>query len=116
MHNFEKLIFWQKAMQLAKDIYLLSVEIPHDERYGLISQMKRSAVSISSNIAEGAGRNTNREFNQFLGIANGSAFELQTQLLLSKELYSMDEKKVDKLLADLHEIQKMMYTFKQNLK
>ena len=116
MHNFEKLLFWQKSMRLTKNIYLVCAEIPHDERFGLISQMKRSAVSICSNIAEGAGRNTNGEFNQFLGIANGSSFELQTQLLLSKELNLLNKEKVDRLLEDLNEIQKMVYTFKQNLK
>lgn len=116
MHNFEKLIFWQKSIQLAKNIYLASAEIPNDEKFGLISQMKRSAVSIPSNIAEGAGRNTNGEFNQFLGIANGSSFELQTQLILTRELNLLKKEKVEKLLIDLNEIQRMIYTFKLNLK
>ncbi len=91
MHNFEKLIFWKKSILLAKHIYIICQEINNDEKYGLISQMKRSAISISSNIAEGSGRNTNKEFNHFLTIALGSAFELQTQLILTKELQLLNE-------------------------
>lgn len=116
MHNFEKLLFWQKSIALAKDIYLICQNISADEKFGLISQMKRSAVSIPSNIAEGSGRNNNKEFNHFLEIALGSAFELQTQLILSKELNLLTEDSVNKILSDLIEIQKMIYGFKQNLK
>ena len=115
MHNFEKLLFWQKSIQLAKEIYLVCSDIPSDEKFGLISQMKRSAVSISSNIAEGAGRNSNKEFNQFLGIANGSSFELQTQIILCRELNLISNEKVAVLLTELNEIQRMIYTFKQTL-
>lgn len=116
MHQFEKLIFWQKSIQLAKNIYLACTEIPHEEKFGLISQIKRAAISIPSNIAEGAGRNSNTEFNHFLGIANGSSFELQTQLILIKELELLNEEKVNVLLSELNEIQKMIYIFKINLK
>lgn len=65
MHQFEKLIFWQKSIQLARNIYLACTEIPYEEKFGLISQIKRAAISIPSNIAEGAGRNSNTEFNHF---------------------------------------------------
>ena len=116
MHNFEKLLFWQKSIVLAKDIYVLCQNISSDEKFGLISQMKRSVVSIPSNIAEGSGRNNNKEFNHFLAIALGSAFELQTQLILSKELNLLSEDSVQKIISDLIEIQKMIYSFKQNLK
>ena len=116
MHNFEKLLFWQKSIELAKQVYVASVEMPSDEKFGLTSQIKRSAVSVPSNIAEGAGRNTNGEFNQFLGIANGSSFELQTQLILCRELNLLNEEKTQNLLSDLNEIQKMIYTFKLNLR
>ena len=77
--------------------------------------MKRCSVSIPSNIAEGSGRNSNKEFNHFLAIALGSAFELQTQLILLKELHLLNEDKVDKLMLDLMEIQKMIYSFKNTL-
>ncbi|WP_073178223.1 four helix bundle protein [Cruoricaptor ignavus] len=115
MHNFERLLFWQKSINLAKEIYLNCDNISAEEKYGLISQMKRNSVSIPSNIAEGSGRNNNKEFNHFLGIAMGSAFELQTQLILAKELQLLNEDCVDKLLSDLIEIQKMIYKFKNNL-
>ena len=78
-------------MNLTEKIYLETSKFPDDERFGLISQMRRSSVSVASNIAEGAGRNSNKEFNQFLGIAQGSAFELETQVLLSKRLKFLSE-------------------------
>ena len=86
MHNFEKLIFGQKSISLAKEIYIACKELSSDEKFGLAYQMKRSAVSIPSNIAEGSGRNNNKEFNHFLAIDLGSAFELQTQLIYLKSL------------------------------
>ncbi len=116
MHNFEKLLFWQKSIVLAKNIYIICKEISNDEKYGLISQIKRSAVSIPSNIAEGSGRNGNKEFNHFLSIALGSAFELQTQLILIKELNLLPEEKISTLLNEVSEIQRMIYSFKNNLK
>lgn len=116
MHNFEKLIFWQKAILLAKEIYLVCQNISADEKFGLISQMKRSAVSIPSNIAEGSGRNSNKEFNHFLAVSLGSAFELQTQVILAKELNLLNQDIVEKIISNLIEIQKMIYAFKNNLK
>ena len=77
---------WQEAMELVKQIYQLTAGFPNDERYGLTSQMRRSSISIASNIAEGAGRSSKREMIQFLMIARGSLAELETQLLLAKEL------------------------------
>jgi len=115
MHNFEKLIFWQKSIELAKQIYFCWENISSDEKFGLISQMKRSAVSIPSNIAEGSGRNSNKEFNHFLAVALGSAFELQTQLILTKELQLLEPGLCNELLSDLVEIQKMIYAFKNKL-
>ncbi|EJL68582.1 four helix bundle protein [Chryseobacterium populi] len=116
MHNFEKLLFWQKSIELAKEIYIICVDLPKDEKFGLISQIKRSVVSIPSNIAEGAGRNSDREFYHFLGIANASSFELQTQLILTRELNLLNTDKVNSLISNLNEIQKMIYSFKSNLK
>lgn len=103
-------------MMLAKEIYLMSTNLPTDEKFGLVSQMKRSAVSIPSNIAEGSGRNSNREFSHFLAIALGSAYELQTQLILTKELNLITDNVVETLISDLIEIQKMIYGFKNTLK
>lgn len=116
MHNFEKLIFWQKSISLAKQVYIVSQKIVESEKFGIISQMKRAVISIPSNIAEGAGRNSNKEFNHFLAIALGSAFELQTQLILAKELDLLSEESVLDLLEDVSEVQKMIYSFKNNLK
>ncbi|PIF45255.1 four helix bundle protein [Chryseobacterium sp. 52] len=116
MHNFEKLLFWQKSIVLAKNVYIICKEISNDEKYGLISQIKRSVVSIPSNIAEGSGRNGSKEFNYFLAIALGSAFELQTQLILVKELHLLPEEKINLLLSEVSEIQRMIYSFKNNLK
>ncbi|AZA98173.1 four helix bundle protein [Chryseobacterium joostei] len=116
MHNFEKLVFWQKSIELAKQVYIICLELPKDEKFGLISQIKRSAISIPSNIAEGAGRNNDTEFYHFLGIANASSFELQTQLILTRELNLLDVEKVNSLISNLNEIQRMIYTFKSNLK
>jgi four helix bundle protein len=86
MHNIQDLKIWHKAIDLCVHIYELSANFPKDERFGLTSQIRRSAVSIPSNIAEGAGRNIKGEFNQFLGIANGSAYELQTQMIIAQKL------------------------------
>ncbi|SFN77659.1 four helix bundle protein [Chryseobacterium oleae] len=116
MHNFEKLLFWQKSIVLAKNVYIICQEISNDEKYGLISQIKRSAVSIPSNIAEGSGRNGSKEFNHFLAVALGSAFELQTQLILVRELNLLPEEKINVLLSEVSEIQRMIYSFKNNLK
>ncbi|MGS0746903.1 four helix bundle protein [Halpernia sp. GG3] len=74
-HRLKELLIWRKSMILAKDVYLLTENIPSTEKLGLISQIRRCAVSIPSNIAEGAGRNNPKEFYQFVGIANGSSFE-----------------------------------------
>jgi four helix bundle protein len=77
---------WKSAMALVKDVYTLTREFPKEEVYGLVSQMRRAAVSIPSNVAEGAARNGAKEFVQFLGMAKGSLSELETRLLISAEL------------------------------
>lgn len=116
MHNFEKLLFWQKSIELVKEVYLVCSDLSSDEKFGLISQIKRSVISIPSNIAEGAGRNNNKEFNHFLGVANASSFELQTQIILTKELELLETSKAENILSKINEIQRMIYTFKNNLK
>ena len=96
-------------MDITEQAYLITSELPKDERFGLTGQIRRSAVSIVSNIAEGAGRNTNGEFRNFLGIANGSANELFTQLLLSVRLKLVTKNKIESLLDEIIEIQKMNF-------
>lgn len=102
-------------MDLVKAIYDLTQDLPVEEKFGLTSQIRRSAVSIPSNIAEGAGRNNIQEFVHFLGIASGSAYELETQLILLAELNYKEEKEISTLIVELSEIQKMIYSFKLKL-
>ena len=86
VHNYEKLIVWQKAMDLVERVYRLTNTFPKEEQYGIISQMRRCAVSIPSNIAEGSRRGTKKDFSHFLVISFGSAGELETQLKIAKRL------------------------------
>ncbi|WP_026755388.1 four helix bundle protein [Sediminibacter sp. Hel_I_10] len=115
MHRFEDLKIWQKAMDITEDCYRVTENFPKKETYGLTSQIRRCAVSIPSNIAEGAGRNTNGEFRQFLGIANGSSFELLTQLYLSKRLNLINEEKVRPIVQEVIEVAKMNYSLQKSL-
>ncbi|MBI6120535.1 four helix bundle protein [Salegentibacter maritimus] len=115
MHNLNDLKVWIKAMDIAEKTYQLSANFPAEEKFGLTSQIRRSAVSVPSNIAEGAGRNTKREFKNFLGIASGSSYELYTQLLLSYRLNLVDEEKVAPILSEVIEVQKMNYALIKSL-
>jgi len=116
MHNFKELIVWQKARKLVKDVYLTISLFPEDEKYGLISQIRRASVSIPANIAEGAGRNTDKDFGRFLDIANGSCFELETLLILAVDLDYLSKSKYDTILNDIEEIQKMIYSLRKKMK
>lgn len=102
-------------MDLCVLVYEISAKFPNDERFGLTSQIRRSSVSIPSNIAEGAGRNTNGEFVQFLGIANGSAYELQTQIIIANKLHLFTTG-LETILDKIDEIQKMCYKLQQTLR
>lgn len=115
MHKVEDLKIWQKSMKLTKLVYNVITKLPSDEKYGLTSQIKRSSISIPSNIAEGAGRNSNKEFKHFLSIANGSAYELQTQLTLTVELNLISKEKIQPIINLIIEIQKMNYAFQKNI-
>lgn len=86
LKSYKELIVWQKSVQLVKEIFLLTENFPRSEIYGIISQMIRAAVAMPSNIAEGYGRYSSKEYRQFFSIAYGSALELETQLIISKEL------------------------------
>ncbi|WP_113662950.1 four helix bundle protein [Pedobacter nanyangensis] len=115
MHNFKDLKVWQKAIDLAVDVYQAMSLLPIDEKYGLISQIKRCTVSISSNIAEGAGRNTDLQFKHFLNISQGSAFELETQLIISNKLGLINDVVAKHLIDQTTEIQKMIYALERKL-
>lgn len=116
MHNLKELIIWNKAIELGTEVYAATSNFPSEEKFGLTSQIRRSAVSVPSNIAEGAGRNSDNEFCHFLGVSNGSSYELQTQLIISRNLGLVDDAKVDPLLDKITEVQKMNYTFQKKLK
>ncbi len=115
MHRFEELKIWQKAMDITEKCYIASKNFPTEEKYGLTSQLRRSAVSIPSNISEGAGRNTNGEFKQFLGIANGSSYELLTQLYLSKRLNLINEENVRPIINEVLEVTRMNFSLQKSL-
>ncbi len=112
-HNFRELKSWKKSRNLVKDIYLISQNFPKVEQFGLISQIRRSAVSIPSNIAEGCGRDTKAQTLQFLDYAHGSACELETQLLLSFDVNYLNEENLSDLLNQVHEIQRTILGFKK---
>lgn len=115
MHNFRELNIWKESMFLAKQIYELTKTFPESEKYGITSQINRSAVSIPSNIAEGSGRNSDGDFKRFLNIALGSAFELETQILLSIEFGFIEKQVVNSNLEKLISIQKMIRGFIKSL-
>jgi four helix bundle protein len=114
-HRFRDLKIWQKAMLIAKLTYQCCADFPGEERFGLTSQMRRAAVSIASNIAEGAGRGTNRDFSQFVSMATGSAYELETQFLLAFEFGYLRPEQVETVMSELSELQRMLYGFQQSL-
>ena len=113
MDNFRNLIVWKRAVDFATDVYRKTENFPRTESYGLTSQIRRSAVSISSNIAEGAGRRSKKVFAYFLGISYGSACELETQLLIAKQLKYIEDQDFELLFNELNEIQKMIYTLEK---
>lgn len=115
MHKVDDLKIWNKAMNLVKQVYLVVIELPSNEKFGLTSQIKRSTISNPSNIAEGAGRNSKKEFKHFLSISNGSCYELQTQLILLIELNLISKDKVQPIIDSCIEIQKMNYSFQKTL-
>ncbi|TYP94744.1 four helix bundle protein [Fodinibius salinus] len=115
MNNFRELDVWKKAVELATRIYQLTDDYPKQEVYGLTSQIRRCTVSISSNIAEGAGRRSEKEFQKFLDIATGSCYELETQLIISNNLQYLNEAEYKNIKGKLIEIQKMIYALRQSL-
>jgi four helix bundle protein len=115
IRDYKDLHVWQKAMELAKQIYLLTNRFPSEEKFGLISQMRRAAVSIPSNIAEGQARNTTGEFIQFLSHADGSSAELDTQLRLSIELGYCSRTDLEEVFRLLTDIQKMLKRVRHSL-
>lgn len=116
MHDYKKLIVWQESVHLVKEVYFITKKFPSEEKFGLVSQINRSAVSVPSNIAEGAGRNTKGEFKNFLGNASGSSYELETQLILAFTLDYISNNDFQKLSNKIDVIQKMIYKLIKSLK
>ena len=113
--HYKELLVWQKGMALAKLVYRLTVRFPREEKFGLTSQIRRAAVSVPSNIAEGQARQSTKEFLQFLSHAEGSLAELETQTLLSVELGFVYKEDVAEILGKIDELQKMLVGLKRKL-
>lgn len=108
MRNFYDYEIWKKAIAITKAIYTLTKKLPESEKYGLLSQMRRAAISISSNIAEGSSRSSDKDFARFLEISIGSSFELETQVIIGKEISYFKDDDIKDLLEDLHCLQKQI--------
>lgn len=114
--NYKELDMWQRGMDLCEEVYRVSKDFPKEELYGLVSQMRRSAVSISGNIAEGFARKSNPDFRRFLTIAKGSLIELETYIELSKRFHYLPNETTSNLLEMTTIIGKMITKFVQNMR
>ena len=110
-HNFKNLNIWKRSRKLVKDVYLTTKTFPPEEKFGLVSQMNRAAISIPSNIAEGCGRGTDAQLVYFLDIANGSNCELETQFYLAYDIGFISEKALNKLTDEITQIRRMIISF-----
>jgi four helix bundle protein len=115
MHNYRDLKIWQRSMDLAVNVYNIVDTFPKEEKYGLSAQIKRSAVSIPSNISEGAGRATNKQFKYFLEVAMGSNNELQTQLELAVRFNYISQKTTELIIHEASKVYKMTLSFYNTL-
>ena len=111
MHNFRELKIWQRSMDFAVSMYRLVADFPSDEKYGIVSQIRRCAVSVPSNISEGAGRATNRQFRHFLEIAMGSLNELQSQTEIAYRLLYLKKEVFESVMDESTRLQKMIRVF-----
>lgn len=114
-HNYKKLLIWQKAMDLVVNTYQLLKKFPKEEMYQLNSQIKRASVSVPSNIAEGSGRKTEKEFSYFLFVAHGSACELDTQLNLSQRFGYISEEEYVFISKEIEEVKIMLLSFERKI-
>lgn len=116
MHNFKELKVWKKAIDFVIEIYKLSDNFPDKEKFGIISQLRRAAVSVSCNISEGAGKSSNKDFNRFLEIAIGSANEVENLIIICNRLDYLKENEANIATDKIHEIRKMIVGFQKTLK
>ncbi|NGP87942.1 four helix bundle protein [Fodinibius halophilus] len=115
MHSYKELDIWQSAVALVTNVYMATSDFSAEEKYGLVSQLRRCVVSIGSNIAEGSGRNTDKDFNRFLSIAYSSSCELESQLIIPTNLGHLTDSKSNRLCNEVIELQKMIYTYSKRL-
>lgn len=115
MKNYKQLKVWQKGVELVKLAYLLTKQLPAEEKFGIISQINRAAISIPANIAEGSSRDSDKDYGRFLQIALGSAFELQTYCILIKSL-GWNTEDLEQFEALIEEIIKMLHSFIKQIK
>ena len=113
--SYKDLLVWQSGIQLVKQVYVLTQQFPGEEKFGLVSQMRRAAVSVPSNIAEGQARRSTAEFMQFLSISQGSLAELETQLIVSIELGFSSHDATTDIVAAIHRLQKMLHSLRSKL-
>ncbi|CAD0004479.1 MULTISPECIES: four helix bundle protein [Flavobacterium] len=116
MSNFRSLLIWQKSMSLTTKIYSSTNNFPKEEIFGLTSQIRRCSISIPSNIAEGSGRESDKDFLRFLNISVGSLFEMQTQLEIAKNITYLNEHEFNNLYEDSREVERMLVSFIKKLK
>jgi four helix bundle protein len=116
MSNFRNLLVWQKSMSLTTKIYNSTKQFPKEEIFGLTSQIRRSSISIPSNIAEGFARDSNKEYLRFLNISIGSLFEMQTQLEIAKNIQYLNEEEFNNLYENSREIERMLVSFISKIK
>ncbi len=116
MKDFRELKVWEKAHRLTLGVYKASQSFPRDETYGLTSQIRRSSISVSANIAEGCGRDGDAELGRFLQIAMGSASELDYHLLLARDLNLLSRSDYEQLATEVGEVKRMLTSFVQKLK
>jgi four helix bundle protein len=115
--SYKELLIWQKGIKIVVLIYKLTKDFPKEEIYALTSQLKRASISVPSNIAEGFGRQTDKSFNHFLNISRGSLNEIETQLIIAKELdFVVNDNLFDEILFLIEEESKMINAFSKNLK
>ena len=115
MHRFKDLEVWKLSRVFCKDIYLTTIKFPDSERFGLTNQLRRASVSIASNIAEGSSRSSNKDFSRFLEIAIGSAYEIETQLLISSDLDFLNNEDLELLITKVDIIVRMIVRFRLTL-
>lgn len=115
MHNYQELSVWKKSVELSVKIYSLTKFFPTEEKFGLTSQIRRSSTSIAANIAEGAGRGTDKDFANFLSIAAGSTFELETHLIVANRIELLYSDSHRELSHELDQIKKMLFSLRQKL-